>query len=90
MTVRILSENDKPSIGFVRRPRPVWPEFAVKMTWFSRLEFQANGREGLVYCWVDKKENYEYERGHIRRRFCKTYRGTPIQPKNLEQQSLFA
>lgn len=86
MILRILSDTDKPSEGFVRRPRPVIPEFAVKMTWFSEMEFQANGRCGHVYCWVKKDENYEYERGHIRTRFCKTYRRQPR--KNLEQTHL--
>lgn len=90
MTVVALRDNENPSPGFVRRPRPVWPEFAVRMTWFSKIEFQANGREGMVYVWVSKEENWEYERGHTRKRFCKTYRGSPIQPKNLEQQTLFA
>ena len=88
MTVRILSVTDKPSIGFVRRPHPLWPEFAVKMTWFSKIEFQANGREGMVYVWVSKEENKAYERPHKRERFCRTYRGQLR--NNLERQHLIA
>lgn len=79
VSFRVLSGTDKPSKGFVRRPRPVWPEFAIKMTWFSRIEFSVNGRDGMVYCWVSKEENAAYERGHMRKRFCKTYRGQPIE-----------
>jgi hypothetical protein len=53
------------------------------MTWFSVMAFQANGREGMVYVWVLKVENKEYERGVSRKRYCKTYRGQPI---NLEDK----
>jgi hypothetical protein len=48
------------------------------MTWFTVIEFQANGREGMVYVWVSKVENKDYERGVARKRFCRTYRGNPI------------
>lgn len=88
MQIRIISETEKPPVGWIRRPRPCWPEFAIKMTWFSEMAFQANGREGLVYVWVRKDENLDYERPHRRLRFCKTYRGRVR--KNLEQASLFA
>jgi len=73
--VIILRDDESPSLGFVRRPHPLYPEFAVQMTWFSRIECQANGREGMVYVWVSKQENLDYERPHRRKRFCKTYRG---------------
>jgi len=75
MDVRILRDDETPSLGFIRRPHPCWPEFAIQMTWFTRIEFQANGREGMVYVWVSKEENLDYERPHRRKRFCKTYRG---------------
>lgn len=77
MQVRLLGDTDKPSLGYVRRPHPLWPEFAFQMTWFSVIECQANGRDGMIYVWVPKSENWEYERGHERKRFCRTYRGTP-------------
>ncbi len=75
MDIRFLLEGDKPSPGFVRRPHPLYPEFAVQMTWFTRIECQANGREGMIYVWVSKRENLDYERPHRRKRFCRTYRG---------------
>jgi hypothetical protein len=75
MGIRILSDTDQPSQGFVRRPHPVWLEFAKQMTWFSRIEIRPNGTPEMVYVWVSRKENTEYERGVPRRRYCKTYRG---------------
>lgn len=75
MTVRYLAGKDEPSLGFVRRPHPVWLEFAKQMTWFSAIEIRPNGTPEMVYVWVNKVENREYERGVPRKRFCKTYRG---------------
>lgn len=75
MEIRFLQRNEKPSQGFVRRERPCWIEFAQRMTWFSEMEFQPNGTEGMVYVWIKREENREYEQGHRRTRFCRTYRG---------------
>ncbi len=78
MDVRILLDHETPSSGMVRRSHPVWLEFAKQMTWFSRIEIRPNGTPEMVYVWVLKSENRDYERGHCRKRFCRTYRGAPI------------
>ena len=78
MEIKILRETETPSIGYIRRPHPVWLEFAKQMTWFSRIEIRPNGTPEMVYVWVSRKENYAYERGHDRKRFCRSYRGQPI------------
>lgn len=83
MTVRFLRDDEKPTSGFIRRSHPIWLEFAKQMTWFTRLEVRPNGTPGMVYVWVLKVENKEYERGVDRKRYCKTYRGRPI---NLEDK----
>ncbi len=79
MVVHTLSDTELPSSGYIRRPHPVWLEFAKQMTWFSRIEIKPNGTPDMVYVWVLKKENREYERPHIRKRFCRTYRGESCQ-----------
>ncbi len=78
MVVHTLSAHESPSPGFIRRQHPVWLEFAKQMTWFSRIEIRPNGTPDMVYVWVLRKENRDYERGHERKRFCRSYRGQPI------------
>jgi len=75
MEVHILRDDEIPTRGFIRRPHPVWMEFAKQMTWFSRIEIRPNGTPDMVYVWVSRQENLDYERPHRRKRFCRTYRG---------------
>lgn len=93
MKVRFLSRSEKPSKGLIRRPHPVWPEFADKMTWFSKIELQPNGSQGMYYCWVIGYENHQYEKPVKRKRFCTTYKGRVIirpnaQPRRRNKSSL--
>ena len=62
--VRVLTEADEPSPGFVSRPRPVWPEFALRATWWPIQEHQSLSDESLmVILWIPKADNLAYERG---------------------------
>lgn len=80
-TIRVLAHGETPTPSFVRRQSPIWPEFAERMTWFSEQLWERNGDPGMVYVWVLKCENQEYEKGVRRQRFCKTYCGNVrVQP----------
>lgn len=83
MVLTVLRDGQKPTFGFVKRSHPVLMDFARQMTWFSVMEVQPNGIPEMVYVWVLKSENKDYERGVDRKRFCRTYRGQPI---NLESK----
>lgn len=86
--MRILERGQSPSIGFVRRERPIFPEFALRMTWFTRQEWERNGDPDTFYVWVLASENREYQRGYRRTRFCLTYRRKTR--KNLESMECSA
>ena len=77
-TVRVLKRGEAPSSGFVRRKLPVFPEFAERMTWFTRQEWERNGDPEMVYLWVLREENKDYEKSVRRQRYCQSYRGHVI------------
>jgi len=61
--------------GFVRRPRPVYPEFVCHCSWWPNQIHQRNGDPDMVYLWIPRKDDVAYRRTHERKRFCQTYRG---------------
>jgi hypothetical protein len=62
--VRVLTEKDEPSPGFVARTRPVWPEFAIRASWWPVQEHQRLSDESdMVVLWIPKADNAAYERG---------------------------
>lgn len=79
----MLVNGDKPTRGFVKRERPVWPEFISHASWWPVQEHQLNGGDGMVYLWIPKADNAAYERGHRRTRFCRTYRRVKILRKSI-------
>ena len=77
--VRVLSETETPSRGFVCRTRPVYPEFVIHATWWPVQEHQPLVEDPMqVVLWIPKRDNDAYERGeafrqrHIvhRKRWC--------------------
>jgi len=61
MHVRVLGRGENPSPGFVRRPRPVFPEFISHAPWFPVQEWEEDG-DGMVILWIPKADNLAYKR----------------------------
>lgn len=62
--VRVLSENEEHSPGFVCRPFAVYPEFAIHASWWPIQEHQPISKHSeLVILWIPKSDNLAYERG---------------------------
>lgn len=67
--VRVLSNGDTPSPGFVRRSHHVWPEFVIHAPWWPIQEHQRISDDSdMVILWIPKADNLAYERGeHFRK-----------------------
>ena len=67
--VRVLSETDTPSAGFVRRLYAVNPDIVVHAPWWPIQEHQRISSDSdMVILWIPKADNLAYERGeHFRK-----------------------
>jgi hypothetical protein len=61
--VRLLTDSDSPSPGFVARRWPVHPDFIVHASWWPVQEHQPIANSLMVVLWIPKADNLAYERG---------------------------
>ena len=68
VAVTILCNGSGPPPGFVKRPRPVFPEFVTKAPWWPVQYHEYIKDDESVWLWIPKEDNLAYERGEALRK----------------------
>jgi hypothetical protein len=68
-SVRVLTENETPTPGYVSRRGPVYPEFVIHASWWPVQEHQPLIDDpDMIVLWIPKADNLAYERGEAFRK----------------------